>query len=237
MTSRNRRITAARDVKRRAKLPPPEIAERCAAFGCASLTQRSKGKGFSEVYCAQHIERIRRHGHPTRSSYRAWELKPYRQAAKAWLRLHQEDFYVRSAIAQLDSLMAVQGRSKDFYHQRSMLPKDKARNILARLHEAGKTGEKLLEIVLTIKAAHAELGPWGYPDWLHVQIAKQAKGLRGVSGTQYPCMVKKYAYRSPRGAGLYMRLLGAMIEERARDAADSEAVEEVRALAGTRRSH
>lgn len=237
MTSRNRRVTTARDVKRRANLPPSDMAIRCSAWLCTRPTQRSKGKGFSEVYCALHIERIRRHGHPTRSSYRAWELKPYRQAARAWLRHHRGDAYVRSAIARLDSLMAVQDRSKDFYHQRSMPPKDKARNILARLHEAGKTGVKLLEIVLTIKAAHAELGPWGSPDWQNVQIAKQAKGLRGVSVSQYPGMVEKYARKYPRGAGLYMRLLGEMIEERASDAADSEAIEEVKALAGTGRSH
>jgi hypothetical protein len=65
MTSRNRRITQARDVKRRAKAPPPEVTERCAAWLCTNLTQRSKGKGFSEVYCHNHVEHFlaaRRYG-------------------------------------------------------------------------------------------------------------------------------------------------------------------------------
>lgn len=237
MTSRNRRITQARDVKRRAKAPPPEVTERCAAWLCTNLTQRSKGKGFSEVYCHNHVEHIRRHGHPTRRSYRAWELRPYRRAVQEWLRLHHGDAYVQSATAKLDSLMAVQDRSKDFYYQRSMTPNAKARNVLARLHEAGKTGKQLLEIVLIIKAAHSELGPTGYPEWPHIQIAKLAKRLRGASGTFFPGMIQKHSYKAPRGAGIYMRLLGEMIEERARDAADGEAIEEVKALAGTGRNH
>lgn len=232
MTSRNRRITQAQDVKRRAKAPAPYAPERCAVFGCNRLTQRSAGRGLSETLCKRHAEHLRSHGHETRGSYSKAELAPFRQAAREWLRQHQHDAFVQGAIARLESLMSSQGRSKDAYHQRSMAPKDKARNTLARLREAGKTGEQLLLIVLTIKAAHAELGPWGSPDWQAVQIAKQAKRLRGASGTRTGLLRQPMKY--PRGEGLYMRHLGEMIEERAAHAIDREAVGEALSI---RRKH
>lgn len=230
MTSRNRRITQAQDIKRRAKESPPGAPQRCAVFMCNRLTQRSARKGLSEVYCKSHSEHLRRHGHETRRSYTKVELEPFRQAARDWLRQRRDDPFVSGAIARLESLMSSQGRPKDHYHQRSMVPKDKARNVLARLHEAGKTGEQLLLIVLAIQAAHAELGPWGAPDWQAVQIAKQAKKLRGASGTHYRDSPYRMPSRYPRGEGIYMRLLGQMIEERAAHAIDRETVEDLRTL-------
>lgn len=223
MTSRNRRIAQAADIKRRAKAPAPDGPEQCAIFGCTEQTQRSARRGLSEVLCKRHAEHLRSHGHETRRSYSKAELVPYRKAAQEWHRQRRHDAFVQGAIARLESLMSAQGRSKDAYYQRSMAPKDKARNVLARLHEAGKTGEQLFLIVLTIKAAHAELGPRGAPDWQAVQIAKQAKRLRGASGTRTG--LPKQPMKYPRGEGLYMRHLGEMIEERAAHAIDREAVE------------
>lgn len=228
MTSRNRRITQAKDIKRRAKAPPEDGNQHCAIWQCPRPTQRSARKGLSDLYCKKHSERLRSHGHPTRKSYSKAELEPYRKAALEWYRWHKQDMHVAYAIASLESLMSSQGRAKDAYHQRGMAPKDKARNVLARLHEAEKTGLQLLLIVLTIKAAHAELGPWGAPDWEAVQIAKQAKRLRGAAGTVtgLPRMPRKY----PRGEGLYMRHLGEMIEERAAFGIGRDAVDETLSL-------
>lgn len=225
MTSRNRRLTQAADIKRRVKAPSPDGPQRCAIVPCNRPTQRSAGKGLSELLCKRHSEHLRSHGHETRKSYSKADLTPYRKAAREWYRWHRRDVHVAYAIASLESLMLSQGRAKDAYYQRSMAPKDKARNVLARLHEAGKTGEQLLLIVLTIKAAHAELGPWGAPDWEAVQIAKQAKRLRGAAGTRtgLPRLPMKF----PRGEGLFMRHLGEMIEERAAPAIDRVAVEVV----------
>lgn len=225
MTSRNRRITQAKDIKRRAKSPSTEAPERCAVFGCTRLTQRSSRKGLSETLCKNHTEHVRSHGHETRRSYSKAELMPYREAAQEWYRWHRRDVHVAYAVASIEALLADQGRSKDAYHQRSMAPKDKARNTLARLHEAGKSGLQLLLITLAVKAAHAELGPWGAPDWQAVQIAKQAKRLRGASGR--PTGLLRLPRKYPRGEGLYMRHLGQMIEERAAYGIDREDVEEV----------
>jgi hypothetical protein len=230
MTSRNRRLTQARDIKLRAYAPPPYGREPCAVFGCKRLTQRSSGRGLSGTLCRQHGERVRYHGHETRKSYSKADLTPFREAAREWYQQHEHDAYVQRAIARLGSLMSSQGHSKDAYHQRVMPPKDKARNTLARLHEAGKTGEQLFLIVLSIKAAHSELGPWGAPDWPFVQIAKQAKKLRGASGTHYRDGPYRMPARYPRGEGQFMVHLGQMIEERAAYAIDRETVEEVLAL-------
>jgi hypothetical protein len=139
--------------------------------------------------------------------------------------------YLQGAVSALQGLMAVQGEAKDAYHHRSLTPIRKARNVLAKLYEAGKTGEQLLEIYLTAKAAYAELGPPGYPDFPMVQIAKLAKRLRGASGTPYPGMAPPYDRRYPRAEGIYMRLLGRMIEKRAAHGIDKEDIEEVRSLA------
>lgn len=226
MPSRNSRIRAAKDVKRRAKAPAPDVPRFCVVQGCHRPTQRSAGKGLSERYCKKHAEHLRSHGHPTRRSYLKAELMPYRKAAREWYRQHQHEAFVRQAIARLESLMSSQSRSKGHRDQRWMEPKDKARNTLARLHESGKTGEQLFLIVLTIKAAHAELGPWVAPDWEAVQIAKQAKRLRGASGT--PTGLHRVPRWYPRGEGLYMRHLGRMIEERASTAISQETIENIR---------
>lgn len=227
MTSRNRRITQAADIKRRVKAPSTDGPQRCAIIPCGRPTQRSVGKGLSELLCKRHSEHLRSHGHETRKSYSKADLTSYRKAAREWYRWHRRDVHVAYAIASLEALMSSQGRSKDAYYQRSMAPKDKARNVLARLHEAEKTGEQLLLIVLAVKAAHTELGPWGAPDWEAVQIAKQAKRLRGAAGTHFRNGPYRVPSRYPRGEGLYMRHLGEMIEERAAYAIDRVAVEVV----------
>lgn len=230
MTSRNRRITQAKDIKRRAKAPLMDRPERCVIPGCQRLTQRSAQDGLSETYCRVHMERQSRHGHPTRASYSKAELTPFRQAALDWYRQHRHEVYVRQAIARLESLMLLQGPAKDHYGQRGMAPKDKARNTLARLREAGKTGEQLFLIVLAVRAAHTALGPHGYPEFPLVTIAKQAKRLRGAAGTHYRKGPYRVASKYPRPRGRYLRHLGEMIEERA--GIDHETIKTIARMAG-----
>lgn len=215
MTSRNRRRTQAADIKRRAKAPAPDGPEQCVVAGCQRPTQRSARKGLSETYCRVHMERQARHGHPTRPSYSKAELVPFRKAALDWYRQHQHEAHVRQAVARLTTLMSSQDRPKDHDQQAGMAPKDKARNVLARLHREGKTGEQLFLIVLSVRAAYAEIGPYGYPEFPLVVIAKQAKRLRGASGTHFRDSPYRVPSKYPRPRGLYLRLLGEMIEERA----------------------
>ncbi|MQX65147.1 hypothetical protein GHK78_19425 [Sinorhizobium meliloti] len=221
---------------------PPEP---CAVLGCSRLTQRSAGKGFSETYCGGHIEHLRRHGHPDRRSYRGWELRPYRKAAQKWLKQHRDHPAVRLAVTRLDALMWSQGRAQSADYQRSMVPKDKARNALARLRDAGKAGEQLLEIVIIINACHLELGPHGYPDWVSIQIGKLAKRLKGASGTimrdhEGRRMTEAHPHASsswkrtwekwPRSEGRYIRILGEMILEKVTQELTDSAGEGIRQI-------
>lgn len=180
------------------------------------------------------MEHLRRHGCADRGSYRKEEWEPYQKAAREWLRDHRKDPEVLLAIARLDSLMSSAGRSKSAHEHAAAVPKEKARIVLARLYEAGKTGEQLFEIALTIKAACFGLGPWGWPEWEPVQIAKLAKRLRGASGTRYPSDLFRLPPKYPRAAGIFMSILGRKIRDRARIAITSDILEEIgrRARAG-----
>ena len=224
MTSRNARLRAARDIKRRAKAPPTYPREQCVIPECKRPTQRSASQGLSETYCKRHTEHQRTHGHVTRRSYSKAELVPFRTAAREWFEQHREDGPVQMALLSLEGLMSSQGRSKDAYHHRSMVPEAKARNTLARLYEGGKTADQLFLIVLSIQAAHAELGPWGAPEWEAVQISKQAKRLRNTAGTHYPDAPSRY----PRSEGIYLRHLGRMIAERASLGIGGDTIDRIR---------
>lgn len=238
MTSTARRIAQAREIKLRAKAPPPARPQRCTAMGCGRPTQRSAGRGLSERYCRAHQEHFRRHGSHWRRSYLLRELLPYREAARAWLKGAENRPEVLAATAALEGLLAASGRTESAFRTGRLSPKEKARVALARLRQAGKTGRQLLEIVVTAKATAAALGPRGNPEFLHVQIAKLAHRL--ASGTILrdhegrPLSAQGWrrsaVERYPRAEGIFMRVLGRQLEERAGDGADRAAIAEVLAL-------
>lgn len=231
MTSRNRRIVQAKSIKQRAKEPSPHGPTRCVIPNCRRDTQRSQGRGLSESYCKYHATRLRRHGHPTVSSYSNVQLSTYRKAVRKWLRLHRHEDNIRVTVQHLDSMMARQARSVDAYHQRFLTPQKKAENVIARLKEAQKSGLQLLEIVLTVKIANKELGPWGAPDFMLVQIGKLVKRLKGVSGTHFPeTELGQYLSKYPRAEGLYLRHLGTMILERSERIITAENLREINDL-------
>lgn len=228
MTSAHSRRRAARDVKERATALHLEGPEECLILGCPRFTQRSARKGLSTNYCKVHQNRIRRHGHPTRQSYKATELDPYQRAARAWIKEHRETPRVAAAVGRLLSTIMTAGRPLRHGYHAGAAPQEKARSVLARLHEAGKSGEQLLEAALAVRAISLDDGPRGWPGWAPVQLAKVIKRLRGVSGT-HPCkrgvaLPSKY----PRSEGSYMRILGEQIMERASIAIEEVAIGEVR---------
>ncbi|MGO4836626.1 hypothetical protein AB4144_30710, partial [Rhizobiaceae sp. 2RAB30] len=138
--------------------------------------------------------------------------------------MHRATPAVREAAHSLDSLLASSGRPESAFKLRGRSPNERARIALARLYAAGKSGAQLLEIVLTIKATMRAIGPEGNPEFQHVQIAKLvhrlASGtiLRNHEGRPYrdfyrgkPSLFERY----PRAEGIFMRLLGERIRERA----------------------
>lgn len=217
------------EVARRAKAPPLLPPAQCSAFPCTRPTQRSAGNGLSDAYCKKHVEFKRRHGDSSFRSYKITQIAPYRRAAKKWIDEYRRDQTVSEVILRLDAWIASAGVSKSAYQLRWLSPDQRARQVMARLREAGIPGRRLLEITLTIKATMAELGPRAHPEFQYVQIAKMAHRLNsGTAQTPSGFPIKpKY----PRAEGHFMRVLGRWIEDTAALAATPEAVEEVIHLA------
>ncbi|MEO5759508.1 MAG: hypothetical protein ABIQ51_21935 [Mesorhizobium sp.] len=217
------------DIERRAAAPSNERPRKCSAIGCQRFTQRSNGKGLSEVKCKQHVEFRRRHGSTWMKSYSAARLAPYRKAAHRWLRDHGEDPHVVRVIAALDALIADSGRAETANRARWKTPDGKARIALARLREAGKRGEQLLAITLTVKATISVTGPRGDPEFMQVQIAKMVHRL--ASGTHIKSAIWGDTSKYPRPEGRVMRILGHRVEDIAGIVAGGETIDEVIAIA------
>lgn len=218
------------DIEHRAAAPSDLPPRRCAAHGCKNLTQRSARNGLSETLCKRHVEFRRRHGTHWRRSYTMAELRPFQTAARRWLKGRQGDLNLAPVVAALSGLLAGSGAARTAQDARWAGTEEKVRNALARLHEAGKSGEQLLLITLTVKAAQAALGPRANPEFQYVQIAKMAHRL--ASGTHVRSALYGTFSRYPRAEGAFMRLLGQTIEDIAGIVADSEAVREVVEAAG-----
>jgi hypothetical protein len=217
------------DIERRATAPSHERPRKCPVIGCQRLTQRSGGSGLSEIYCKQHVEFRRRHGSSWKKSYSAAQLAPYRKAAHKWLKDHATDPNVTRVIGALDALIVDSGRAESANHARWKTPDGKARIALARLREAGKRGEQLLAITLTIKATISATGPRGDTEFMQVQIAKMVHRL--ASGTHIKSAIYGNTSKYPRPEGFVMRILGHMVEDIGGIVADWETVQDVIAIA------
>ncbi|MES0074962.1 hypothetical protein [Mesorhizobium sp. M0058] len=169
------------DIEYRAAAPSDLSPRRCAAWGCNNLTQRSARNGLSETLCKRHVEFRRRHGTHWRRSYTMAELRPFQAGSRRWLKAHRGDHDLVQVVAALDGLLAGSGTPRTAQDARWAGTEEKVRNALARLHHAGKSGEQLLLITLTIKAAQSALGPRAHQEFQYVQIAKMTHRL--ASGT------------------------------------------------------
>jgi len=217
------------DIERRVNASYLERPMRCAALGCQRPTQRSNGKGLSELLCKQHVEFKRRHGTTWKKSYSAALLAPYRKAAQQWLRDRSGDPHVVRVVAALDALIGGSGRAETAGHVRWKTPDGKARLALARLRVAGKRGIQLLEITLTIKATIHAIGPRGDREFMKVQISKLVHRL--ASGTHIKSAIYGNVSKYPRPEGRVMRILGHMVEDIAGIVADAETIAEIIAIA------
>lgn len=168
------------------------------------------------------------------------EIAPFRAATRTWLAENDTSPAVLDAIGNLESLLLSSGRVESAFQLKGRPPKERARIALARLRAAGKGGRQLLEIVLTIKATVRAIGPWGNPEFLHVQIAKLAHRLasgtilRNHEGRPYrdiysgkPSQFERY----PRGEGIFMRIMGEEILTHAGAVADPGIVSQIVATA------
>jgi len=223
-----RNASAAASVERRATADP-EGNWKCVVIGCGKPVQRSARNGLSEVWCKRCLEKRRRHGSASRRSYSGRELSPYRKAAAAWLKLHRDDLQVARVVRALDGLLAASGKPVEALAVRWLRPKDKARNALARLHAAGIGGDRLLLAALTVRATQARLGPRANREFTFVQIAKLLHRIS--SGTHIRTAWGVTLSRWPRSEGVFLRIMGETILDKAEIVATGEAIEEVLAIA------
>lgn len=224
------------EVSRRAATPAPERPRICSTIRvvagglspCTRRTQRSAGNGLSDSHCKRCVEFHRRHGSHWRRSYLVRELAPYREASRQWIRANRTDPQVARVVSALDAMIADSGKPLTANAIRGKPAEEKARNVLARLREAEKTGEQLLLITLTIKATIAGHRHGGDPERQQVQIAKMIHRL--ASGTHIRSAIWGDRHIYPRAEGSFMRTLGHQVEDIAGIVADSAAVEEVLAV-------
>jgi hypothetical protein len=203
-------------------------SHRCHVPGCGRPTQRSAAKGLSELYCKVHVEFHRRHGSYWRRSFLGWELAPYRTSARRWIRSHRQESLTAGVVSALDQLLAGAGQTQSAYDLRGMNPTEKARIALARVHDVGADGARLLEIALSVAAKVDQDGPHD-PEFRDVQIAKLVHRL--ASGTHRSTSGFPMPSKYPPSAGRVLRILGNRIWDIAALVADDDARREVVAMA------
>lgn len=114
---------------------PNHMYAYCRAMGCNKPARAGTTDGLDTRYCRNHYERHQRHGNPFKSSYKAKELNPYRQAALLWLLEHEDDRWVQHAIGKVRGLYRRAGQHVEAFRLRGMQPRERAWAHWARLRK------------------------------------------------------------------------------------------------------
>lgn len=205
-------------------LAPAGSQEVCHVPGCGALSQRSSRSGLSVLYCKRHIEFHRRHGSYWHRSITAVELRPYRNAAKKWLKAQQGDGRLQLVLQGLQTLLNAAGSPISAYDIRSESASTKANVALARMREVGVPPLRMLEVALAVAARVRDEGP-DDREYLEVNIAKALH--RRASGTHRTTSGLPIASKYPHSAGRVLRVLGHAVWDIAAIIADDLAVTQV----------
>lgn len=184
----------------------------CTLPGCRRPNQQAAGNGHSRRYCKRHVEINRRHGSYWHRSLTATELKPFREAARSWLRRNVEDMRVKMALQSISARMEAAGHAENAYSLRRRSADEKARVALARLRNADISPNTILERIIAVTACCEAKGiDDRQREYRQVQLAKSIHRL--ASGTHktpsgYP-LPSKY----PRSEGRILRKLGLELDD------------------------
>jgi hypothetical protein len=215
-----RNLARRSDMEKRIAASAANLPAKCVIPGCGRPTMRAAGNGLAVSHCKYHVQHKARHGSHWRKSYRASDLKPYRQAASVWIKRNREDRYVTHALRGLEGLLQSAGPVPTASSLRGVPPRERARNALARLREKTVPPEKLLAIYLAVVLVIEE-DPTSHRvfEFRIVQIAKAMHRLASGyhrrwniprrDGRTVPFELHTY----PRSSGRVLRHLGGMIEE------------------------
>ena len=202
----------------------------CSLPGCIRPTQQAAGNGYSHRYCKHHVEFHRRHGSYWFKSLSASELKPFRQAARRWLRAHQVDRRVVQSLRSIDALLTESGRPENAYSLREIDAASKAHIALARLRDAGVAPSVILERIIAVTACCEAKGiDERQREYRHVQLAKSVHRL--ASGTHKTTSGFPLPAKYPRSEGRVLRHLGQWLDDIAAFALDNRDIMADRSLA------
>lgn len=171
----------AKDVKARAT-QPDHMYSYCRVIHCGQPARAGTADGLDRLYCRRHADHYQRHGSPTKKSYPAQVLNPYRQAALVWMMAHEEDFWVKDAVGKVRGLYNRSGQKAEAFRLRGLSPRERGTALWARLR-ASEVDPRLpvaawLAVEMVLKD---DPQPDLKPEFKRVQAAKLVH--RMVSGT------------------------------------------------------
>jgi hypothetical protein len=133
------------------------------------------------------LEHLRRHGHPTKASYRADRLNPYRDTVRHWLKENADDKLVQASIHRIDALKKGAGATVAVRHLRRVPAAERARAIWARLRQRDVSAEEILTVVLgTVLAHEDDVHRQNRVEYRRCQIAKVLMRKAGGEVKRWP---------------------------------------------------
>jgi hypothetical protein len=188
---------------------------RCRVVGCSRPARAGTQDGLDTRFCRPHADNYARHGSPYRPSYGAREIAPYRDAALAWLKAHEDDTYVRNAVDRTATLLQTSGPHVEAFRLRGLSPQDRAKAAWARLRKAAVDPRRVVAAWLAIEMIIRD-DPQAErkTEFKRVQAAKLIHKL--ASGThkrwgEGASVKELHVY--PRSRGRVLRHIGEALEE------------------------
>ena len=182
---------------------------------------RAASRGLAVFHCDKHVAHKARHGSYWHPTYRASELKPYLAAAASYVRMRDTtDRYIMASIAAVKIVLEEAGPTELATRLRGMSATNRARIAIARLREAGIKPERMVSIILGVRALIEE-DPCSHrvEEFRTVQAMKVLHRL--ASGTHKywpiedphgrPLTIQMHAF--PKSTGRVLRLMGRLLEE------------------------
>ena len=202
-------------------LAPLTGAARCAIPGCGRPTMKAAAQGLAAFHCRRHVDHRARHGSHFHGTYRASELKPYLVAAISYVRVRAEtDPFVVAAVAAVGAAMEGAGPTELATRLRGMPASQRAKRAVARLRAANVAPERIVSIILAVRALIEEdPGSHRVNEFRTVQAMKAIHRL--ASGTHKYWEVEDCHGRKgrtemhafPKSTGPVLRLMGRVLEE------------------------
>lgn len=182
---------------------------------------RAAGTGFAAFHCGKHVEHKARHGSHWHGTYRAAELKPYLAAATSYVRIRDTtDSHIMASIAAVKATMEGAGPTELATRLRGMPATKKARIAVARLRVAGIKPERIVSIILGVRALIEEdPGSHRVNEFRTVQAMKAIHRLASGTHKYWPIedadgrhqTIEMHAF--PKSTGRVLRLMGRLLEE------------------------